>query len=185
MRSDEHVTHDHPERESDPAATQQHAPAPDAEQRTHDQHADEQEQSAMHDNQSHCRHEQAHSHSHCGQLHHEGHPHGRGTGHGHGHGRRGGRHDHGAGSDPGHGFHGGSHSNRRGFGRGFGHTPGTDAGDRPTLARSIVKSARRIRRSGLSPEQLQHRIAATVSHADYVTTMRTLRRIGMDLRHQR
>ncbi|MGM1029032.1 MAG: hypothetical protein ACQEWM_04055 [Actinomycetota bacterium] len=52
------------------------------------------------------------------------------------------------------------------------------------MARSIVKSARRIRRSGLTPEQLQHRIAATVSHADYVTTMRTLRRIGMDLRHQ-
>jgi hypothetical protein len=53
------------------------------------------------------------------------------------------------------------------------------------MARSIVRSARRIRRSGLTPEQLQHRIAATVSHADYVTTMRTLRRIGADLRDQR
>ena len=46
-----------------------------------------------------------------------------------------------------------------------------------------MKSARRIRRSGLTPEQLQHRVAATVSHADSVTTMRTLRRINMDLRH--
>lgn len=45
-----------------------------------------------------------------------------------------------------------------------------------------MKSARRIRRSGLSPEQLHHRIAGAVSHADYVTTLRTLRRIGMELR---
>ncbi|WP_413317903.1 hypothetical protein AA0Z99_12650 [Agrococcus sp. 1P02AA] len=53
---------------------------------------------------------------------------------------------------------------------------------RPTLERSILRSARRIRRAGLTPEQLHQRIAATVSHADYVTTMRTLRRIGMELR---
>lgn len=83
-------------------------------------------------------------------------------GHGHGHGGR-------FGSDSGHG-----HGRRNGHGT-----------DHPTLARSIMKSARRIRRSGLTPEQLQHRIAATVSHADYVTTMRTLRRVGMDLRGQR
>ena len=53
---------------------------------------------------------------------------------------------------------------------------------RPALERSIMKSARRIRRSGLAPEQLHRRIAATVSHADYMTTLRTLRRIGMELR---
>ncbi|WP_072314596.1 hypothetical protein [Agrococcus sp. Marseille-P2731] len=55
----------------------------------------------------------------------------------------------------------------------------------PTLERSIMRSARRIRRAGLTPEQLHDRIATTVSHADYVTTMRTLRRIGMELRAER
>ena len=96
--------------------------------------------------------------------------------HGHGHG-----HGHSQGHGHGHGH--GPHCDH-GFGAGRGHGFGPDGHRRPTLARSIVKSARRIRRSGLTPEQLQHRIAATVSHADYVTTMRTLRRIGMDLRHQ-
>lgn len=63
-----------------------------------------------------------------------------------------------------------------------GEQPRGGAHRRPTLERSIMKSARRIRRADLSPEQLHRRIAATVSHADYVTTMRTLRRIGMELR---
>jgi hypothetical protein len=48
-----------------------------------------------------------------------------------------------------------------------------------------MQSARRIRRSGLAPEQLHRRIAAAVSHADYLTTLRTLRRIGMELRTDR
>ncbi|GEK79942.1 hypothetical protein [Agrococcus baldri] len=63
-----------------------------------------------------------------------------------------------------------------------GRHPRGGARRRPTLERSIVKSARRIRRADLTPEQLHRRIAATVSHADYVTTLRTLRRIGMELR---
>ena len=96
-----------------------------------------------------------HGHSPCGHPH-EGHQHGRGSGRGHGHG---------------------SHHDRSGSE----HEPG----DHPTLVRSIAKSARRIRRSGLTPEQLQHRIAATVTHGDHVTTMRTLQRIGNDLRPER
>lgn len=100
-----------------------------------------------------------------------GHRGGHGMGHGHGceHQQRHG-HPHEAhqgpvqpGGQPGGHPHGGAHR-------------------RPTLERSIMKSARRIRRSGLAPEQLHRRIAATVSHADYITTLRTLRRIGMELR---
>ena len=43
-----------------------------------------------------------------------------------------------------------------------------------------------VTKGGVTEDQVHDavRIAATVSHADYVTTMRTLRRIGMDLRHQ-
>ncbi|MCH1881820.1 hypothetical protein [Agrococcus sp. ARC_14] len=80
------------------------------------------------------------------------------------------------------------HQAHQAHGRGDGQPgeqPHGGAHRRPTLGRSIMKSARRIRRSGLTPEQLHRRIAATVSHADYMTTMRTLRRIGMELRTER
>lgn len=63
-----------------------------------------------------------------------------------------------------------------------GRHPRGDARPRPTLERSILRSARRIRRAGLTPDQLHDRLAGAVSHADYVTTMRTLRRIGAELR---
>ncbi|WP_206447768.1 hypothetical protein [Agrococcus sp. KRD186] len=79
-----------------------------------------------------------------------------------------------------HGMHHGQHCEQhQGTG---GEHPRGGAHRRPALERSIMKSARRIRRSGLAPEQLHRRIAATVSHADYMTTLRTLRRIGMELR---
>lgn len=63
--------------------------------------------------------------------------------------------------------------------------PRSGAHRRPTLERSVAKAARRIRRADLTPEQLHRRIAASVSHADYITTMRTLRRIGLELRPER
>ncbi|MFJ6113743.1 hypothetical protein ACIQC8_06485 [Agrococcus sediminis] len=63
-----------------------------------------------------------------------------------------------------------------------GRHPRGDARPRPTLERSILRSARRIRRAGLTPDQLHDRLAGAVSHADYITTMRTLRRIGAELR---
>lgn len=179
MRSDEHFTHDSrpesedgqptPERED---GTEQQTVATDAEQHEHAEH----EHGEHADGQQHEHAREHGAHPCCPHAHH-GHGHG-GRGHG---GRR-----HGGGHGYGHGFgHGEDHGDghEHGFGHRHGFGPRRDHGH-PTMARSIMKSARRIRRSGLSPEQLQHRIAATVSHADYVTTMRTLRRIGMDLRGQ-
>lgn len=60
--------------------------------------------------------------------------------------------------------------------------PGRNERRRPTLGRSILKSARRIRRADLSPDQLHRRIAGSVSHADYMITMRTLRTISKAVR---
>jgi|GEM_PF-3304411 len=200
MRSDDHVTHNgQPTDGLDRTAPAQHDAAEqhDAPEQ-HDaaplpvEPTSEQHHAAEHKHPEHPHHDpDAHRH-HAGHGcgHHDRHGFGREHGHhdgwhgfGHGHG-----HGHGEqldGSAPGFGprEHGFGHR-EHGFGphrRGFGH----GGRGRPALARSIVKSARRIRNSGLTPEQLQHRIATTVSHADYVTTMRTLRRIGMDLRHQR
>ncbi|SFS09268.1 hypothetical protein SAMN04487783_1233 [Agrococcus baldri] len=114
-----------------------------------------------------------HSQSHEGeQPERGGHSRGHGCGHeGHGPGREGRGHEGHVPTREGHEEYGQPGRHPRG---------GTHR--RPTLERSIMKSARRIRRSGLAPEQLHRRIAATVSHADYLTTLRTLRRIGIELR---
>lgn len=175
MRSDEHFTHDgRPESEDGrPAHDQQHAP----ERPPVEPEAPQYEHAKQHEQHEH-EHQQEPDAAHPCHHGHHGHPHGRRRGNGHDRGGRGFGRSHG--EEHGHGF-----ARGHGFGPRRGHGSGPDGHGHPTLARSIMKSARRIRRSGLSPEQLQHRIAATVSHADYVTTMRTLRRIGMDLRAQR
>lgn len=68
-------------------------------------------------------------------------------------------------------------------GAGHGHgRPGRNGHRRPTLGRSILKSARRIRHADLTPEQLQVRIADSVTHAEYMITMRTLHTISRALR---
>ena len=54
---------------------------------------------------------------------------------------------------------------------------------RPTLSRGILRSAKRIERAGLEPAQLHELIASHVSHADYITTMRTLRTVSRALKH--
>lgn len=146
-----------------------------------------------HDN--HSAHDRA-SHDHEAREHETG---GRGS---HDHDSRGGfghGFDHAFGHRDGHGpreWHGRRDAHRHGrCGRHGGEQPrggiqssgrqSSGTGRRPTLERSIAKAARRIRRADLTPEQLHRRIAASVSHADYITTMRTLRRIGMELRPER
>ncbi|MGY3127370.1 hypothetical protein ACVWW9_000869 [Agrococcus sp. UYP33] len=193
-------------------APEQHDAAPLPDEPAAEQHHADEHEHAEHEHAEHPHHDpDAHRHpaGHgCG--HHERHGFGRlhgdhrdrhGFGREHGDHRERADHPRGHGWGPGEQPHGRGeqpHGSAPGFGpreHGFGHREhgfaphrhgfGHGGRGRPTLARSIVKSARRIRHSGLTPEQLQHRIATTVSHADYVTTMRTLRRIGMDLRHQR
>lgn len=105
--------------------------------------------------------------------------------HGHGHhvgAERGHRAEHGHQGHHGHEADDAHRTEHAGAEPQTGRGPRGDVRPRPTLERSILRSARRIRRAGLTPDQLHDRLAGAVSHADYVTTMRTLRRIGAELR---